>query len=117
MDGLVLLLALAAKPLSGWMMEHVPACPVASVGLQCPACGGTRAVRYFFGGAFSMSFVMNPAIFLLMVYLGVALILLNVGILLKVEGLEKIGLRMTDWRAVIVWAIAFAIFGVVRNFV
>lgn len=116
LDGVLLLLALAVRPLSRWMMRNVPTCPVAAAGLQCPACGSTRCVRYFFSGEFLVSFSMNPAVFLLIVYLGAALILLNVGALMKADRLEKIARAMTGWRAVIIWAIAFVLFGVVRNF-
>ena len=109
-------LALLAKLLTGWMLWLLPDCPVAKMGLLCPACGGTRCVRYFFSGQLGAAFGANPFFFVLIWYLGAALVLWNVGVLLNAPKAERIARRMTDWRAVIVAAVLFAIFGVLRNF-
>ena len=116
LDAGLLLVAMTAQTLTDWMLHVIPACPVAMLGLLCPACGGTRCVRYFFSGRFADAFVVNPFFFLLILYLAMALALLNVGVLLNVKKADQIARRMTDWRAVIVIAALLAIFGIVRNF-
>ncbi|MBQ7416074.1 MAG: DUF2752 domain-containing protein [Oscillospiraceae bacterium] len=107
--------AFAAVPLTGWMFRSLPDCLSMRVGLLCPACGGTRCVRYFFGGQLGAAFLANPFFFVLIWYLSAALVLLNVGVLFGVEPAQRIAKRMTDWHAVIVAAVLFAIFGVARN--
>ena len=116
LDLALVVFALAAVPLTGWMFAAIPDCPATKLGLLCPSCGGTRCVRYFFSGRFGDAFLVNPFFFLLILYLGAALVLLNVGVLLNVERSEKIARTMTGWRAVVICAILFAVFGVVRNF-
>ena len=112
----VLVIAMTAHTLTDWMLHMIPACPVATLGLLCPACGGTRCVRYFFSGRFADAFGVNPFFFSLILYLAAAMVLLNVGALLDVKKADQIARGMTNWRAVIVIAVAFAIFGIVRNF-
>lgn len=116
LDIALLALVLAARLLTGWMLEYIPDCPFTKLGWLCPACGGTRCVRYFFSGELGAAFAMNPFFFVLIWYLGAALALLNIGVLLKKTTAEKIALRMTDWRAVIVAVVVFAVFGMARNF-
>jgi hypothetical protein len=107
----------AAGPLSRWMIAFFPDCPIASMGFLCPSCGGTRCVRAFFSGDFVAALSLNPFFFVLIWYLGVALMLLNVGVLMRVEWAEKAARLMTGWQAVVIAAVIFVIFGVVRNFV
>ena len=109
-------LGLMAAPMTGWMFDVIPDCPATKLGLLCPSCGGTRCVRAFFSGDFLEAFGYNPFIFLLVLYLGAALALLNVGVLMKIEWAEKTARSMTGWQAVIICAVLFAIFGVTRNF-
>lgn len=116
LDAVALALMLGAGTLTGWMMAKIPACPVMSMGMLCPACGGTRCVRFLFSGQLAEAFMINPFMFVLIWYLGAALVLLNVGALLKVSWAESVALKMTGWRAVIIAAVIYAIFGVVRNF-
>ena len=117
LDLAVAALAALAIPLTNLMFRWLPDCMATRFGLQCPACGGTRCVRYFFSGQLVQSFRANPFYFVLILYLAVALILLNVGVLLELPGPEKVARGMTDWRVVIVGAILFVLFGVIRNFV
>ena len=116
LDLFLVLFALAAVPLTGWMFTAIPDCPATKLGLLCPSCGGTRCVRYFFSGQFAEAFAVNPFFFALILYLGAALVLLNVGILLNVKQAERIARAMTGWWAVVLCAVLFAIFGAVRNF-
>lgn len=117
LDVALLLLGLAAGWVTGWMLALIPNCPVTQFGWLCPACGGTRCVRYFFTGKFAQAFAMNPFVFVLIWYLGAALLLLNVGVLLNVPYAQRLAVRMTGWRIVIVAAVVFAVFGIVRNLI
>ena len=115
LDVLVGLLVLIAVPISGWMFRFLPDCPWVALGWQCPSCGGTRCVRYLFSGRMAEAFAVNPFLFVLIWYLIAALLLMNVGVLLKWKWAEKCARAMTDWRMVIAVAVLFVIFGIVRN--
>ena len=115
MDVGLVALILAAGFLSRWMIATLPPCPFVAAGLLCPACGGTRCVRYLTQGAFAEAFAVNPFVFLLVFYVGIGLILLNIGVLAKAQRVEKIACAMLGWQAVIVCAVLFVVFGVLRN--
>lgn len=117
LDGVLLVAVTLAVPMAKWMLWALPDCALAKVGVLCPSCGGTRCVRAFFSGEFGAAFSFNPFFFVLIWYLAAALVLLNVGVLLKVKWAERVARVMTGGTAVIIAAITFAIFGVVRNFV
>lgn len=117
LDGAVLIAVAAAIPMTRWMFQSLPACAAAKMGFPCPSCGGTRCVQAFFSGDFRAAFSFNPFIFVLVWYLGVALALLNVGVLLEIKWAERIARAMTGWQAVIVAAVAFVVFGLTRNMI
>jgi hypothetical protein len=117
LDGALLVAAALVVPLAKWMLWALPDCSFAKIGVLCPSCGGTRCVRAFFSGDFGAAFSFNPFFFVLICYLAAALVLLNVGVLLKVKWADRAARAMTSGAAVIIAAVAFAIFGVVRNFV
>ena len=115
MDMGLVVLVLFAGMLSRWMIAALPPCPFVAAGLLCPACGGTRCVRYITQGAIGEAFAVNPFIFLLIIYVGIGLILLNIGVWAKAQRVEKIACAMLGWQAVIVCAVLFVLFGVARN--
>lgn len=117
LDGALLIVATLVVPMAQWMLRTLPDCSFAKIGVLCPSCGGTRCVRAFFSGEFAAAFSFNPFFFVLIWYLGAALVLLNVGVLWKVKWAERAARAMTGGTAVIIAAITFAIFGVVRNLV
>lgn len=115
LDATLLLLLLCAGALAQWMMEVVPACPVAAAGYQCAACGSTRCVlalsRLEFGTAFSA----HPLLCLLLCYGFVGLVALHLGYLAGRPAFARMFRWLTDYRAVIGWAVAYALFGILRN--
>lgn len=117
LDAVLLIAAVLAGPMAKWMLWALPDCALARVGVMCPSCGGTRCVRAFFSAEFGAAFRFNPFFFVLIWYLAGALVLLNVGVLLKVNWAEKTARAMTGGTAVIVAAITFALFGLVRNLI
>jgi len=115
-DGAVAAFLLAAPYLASWMMAHLPSCPFAEAGVLCPACGGTRCVASLMSGEVGNAFSHHPYFLLLFVYLAVLLFVYHVGVLFRVTFAKKIAVFMADYRMVIAWAVAFAIFGLLRNF-
>ena len=59
---------------------------------------------------------MNPFFFVLIWYVGIAILLLNVGVLWNVRWAQRLSTGMLHWKAVIVIAVLFGMFGIVRNF-
>ena len=114
LDGGLLALVLVAGSLTKWMIRVIPTCPVARVGYQCAACGSTRCVLALTQGNVTGAFAAHPLLCLLLLYGAVGLVALN----LAAFGLEKgrrIFHRMVNYRVVIAWAVAYGIFGLVRN--
>ncbi len=117
LDGVLLIFLLLSAPIFRLMFRFLPDCPFAAMGFLCPSCGGTRCLRFLLRGQFADAFWMNPFIFLTAVYLLAALIFLNVGVFLNRPKLTKTARAMTGWKAVVSFAAAFAVFGILRNFV
>ena len=116
LDGALLVLALAGRALTGWMLgEGLTPCPYLQWGLLCPACGGTRCIHFLLRGKLLQSFQMNPYIFLTAVLCVTIVALLNVTAFTKKHCGEKITRKILKPRWLVVWAIGFAVFGVLRN--
>lgn len=112
----ILALSLLIPHISQFLLNAGPPCFFARLGVLCPSCGATRCVRYFFSGQFSSAFAMNPFIFGLMLYALIWLILVNIGYFTRWKSAKKISAFMVSPGAVIGLAIAFALFGILRNF-
>lgn len=114
LDGLLLLGAACAKFLAAAMIEYLPDCVFARVGITCPACGATRCVRAFFSGHFSEAFALHPFIFCLIWYLAAGLLALNLGYVFGEKHCQRIASAMLGGKAIIALAVIYAIFGVIR---
>lgn len=112
----ILALALLIPHISQFMLSSGPPCVFTLLGVQCPSCGATRCVRYFFTGQFSAAFSMNPFIFCLILYAILWLILVNVSCFTGWKPAGKISRFMVRPGVVITLAVAFALFGILRNF-
>lgn len=112
--GLVILAALAG-PAAKLLLTAPPGCILASVGFQCPACGGTRCVRYLASGQLADAFRMNPYFFLSILFLGLLLVLLNTTVLFG-KG-EKLLKKLATPTAAIIWAIGLIPFTILRNII
>ena len=115
-DLAILALALLIPRFSKLLLDAGPACIFTRWGLLCPACGGTRCVRYFFTGRFSLAFAMNPLIFILILYGIFWLFLVNLGCFARWKPAQKAASFMVRPGVVVSFAIAFALFGILRNF-
>jgi hypothetical protein len=112
--GLVIL-ALLAKPVTNRLLALSSGCKLASIGFQCPSCGGTRCVRYLASGQFADAFWINPYFFVSFLYLGVLLVLLNTSVLFG-KG-EKLLKKLATPTAAIIWAIGLIPFTILRNII
>lgn len=111
----LLILAFALRWISGLMMRWLPPCPAVELGFLCPACGGTRCVRYLAAGQLADAFRMNPYFFVSILFLGVLLVLLNTSVLFG-KG-EKLLRRLATPTTAIVWAIGIVPFTILRNII
>lgn len=97
------------------MSKYFPRCIFLEMGFLCPACGGTRCVYNIASGNFLKAFTLNPFIFLLVLYVILVVMLLNINYLFNVSFLKKTLAAMVHYKAVIVIAVLYALFGIVRN--
>ena len=90
---------------------HYPGCfLLATTGLYCPACGGTRATYALLHGDVATSLAMHPLVLPLAV-----LAALGIGwVLLRRRGLPLPALRVPD-RAIVAAFVLVLAFGVLRN--
>ena len=100
---------------TGTMMTVLPDCAFATTSFQCPACGGTRCIQSMFRGDLAASFQMNPYIFLSVCFLALLIILLNTATILEHRLSQKLLRILATPVSVIIWAIGFALFGILRN--
>lgn len=114
LDAGLLGFGLVAKFLASAMIDYLPDCIFARVGITCPACGATRCVRELFSGHWKTAFLLHPFLFCLSFYLAVALLLLNIGYLVPQKHCKTVGRAMMGPKAIIVLSILYALFGVAR---
>ena len=115
LDMTLVVLAISTRWISGLMMRWIPPCPSLELGLLCPACGGTRCVRYLASGQIVDAFRMNPYFFVSILYLGVLLMLLNSSVLFG-KG-SKLLKKLATPTAAIIWAIGLIPFTILRNII
>lgn len=113
----ILLLVLLAVPLSSWMMDTLPNCIVAELGYLCPACGSTRCVRALLSADFASAFRLHPLLCILLAHLSAILLLLNLGWLANLNPCRRAFRLLTDPHIFIGWAVAYVLFGILRNIV
>lgn len=116
-DVLIVLFALVGKVMAEVMIELLPGCPFNRYSLRCPSCGGTRAVYHLFNGELKAAFGYNQFFFLLTIYLFAVLILANLAYILNIDTCKRIFHKIANYKVIIVFAIIWLLFGVVRNLV
>lgn len=116
-DAVLATLALFVPKLAAIMINNIPSCPFAKMGILCPACGGTRCVQSFFSGRISDAFSYNAFFTVLIFYTFAIIILANLYCLFDVKRLKGILEMLAGYKAVIAGAVVFAIFGFVRAIV
>lgn len=114
--GIGALLVVFSRNIVGLMSDLIPYCYFAKNGNPCPSCGGTRCFGAFFSGRFVEAFKLNQYFFFLFIYLGLLFILLHVAAFTKHRAPKALLCRMAGTRAIIVWAVIYAAYGVLRYF-
>ena len=115
LDAGVLIFGLAAKFLASAMIDYLPDCVFARVGILCPSCGATRCVRELFSGHWGEAFMLNPFWFCLSLYLAAVLVLLNLGYLAGQKQCLKLGKAMISTKAIVILGILYVLFGIGRT--
>lgn len=116
-DVIVILAIVFVKPVVSCAMNVLPACFLGKIGLVCPACGGTRCFYNFFTGNLYASFMYNQFMFFMIVFALILIIVANLAFVFNLSAARKIFLRLSNFRVIIVLAVFYAIFGVVRNLI
>ena len=94
-------------------IKLIPSCWVCdSIGLLCPACGGTRCIINIFKGNFVQAFFSHMVFFVSIVYL----FIVNIVYIININREKKIlkWIYPKYWY-VIIFAIALVIYTIVRN--
>ncbi|MBQ3215446.1 MAG: DUF2752 domain-containing protein [Oscillospiraceae bacterium] len=113
LDAGLLLLYFVIGFITDSMLALPTGCVLATLGMECPSCGGTRCVRYLASGQFLKAFQMNPYFFVSIFYLGFLLVLLNSAVLFG-KG-EKLLKKVATPTAAIIWAVGLIPFTILRN--
>lgn len=115
LDAALLLILIFAGPLATWMIRRIPTCPLAALGYLCPACGSTRCILALSQLRIAQAFSFHPLLCILLVYCLLGWIALHLGHLGKRPLFRKLFAILTDYRAIIAWAIAYVLFAILRN--
>ena len=111
------LLALSAKPLAIVMMKIFPDCIFADIGIICPICGGTRAVINMFSGNFAAAWQSNAFFCVVGIFVVLLAVILNAELIFGAKWAKKLRKSLFTPRTVVAFAVAYVIFGAIRNFV
>ncbi len=115
LDAAVLIGLLLGVLIISWMQANITPCVFTHFGLLCPACGGTRCLRYLLQGQLQQAFLMNPYLFCTAFLALILVLLLNMAVLTqKHYGMSLVRLICKP-RWLIAWAVGFALFGILRN--
>ena len=117
LDLSIIALFLLLKPLANLLLTALADCIFDRLGILCPACGGTRAVFHFASGNFAESFHYNPFFFLLIIYFFLFMIIWNLEIFFGFGFAKKLRAGMHHPKTVIIFAILYVIFGIIRNWI
>ena len=115
-DGILALLLLFASTIASVMINNIPPCAFAEMGILCPACGGTRCVESFFSGRIAEAFDYNGFFTVLIFYSAVLLIVINLYCLFDFKRLKGVIKIMSGYKTIIVAAVLFAVFGFIRAY-
>ena len=98
------------------MKKYSPVCFFRANGITCPSCGGTRCVENILSGNLSAAFGHNQYFFCLAIYSVMGIVCLNIGYLFNINIARKVSDTMLSYKAIIIWAVIFLFFGILRIF-
>lgn len=112
-----LVAAVLATPwLTGWMIDSWPACWATEFGWLCPACGGTRCVRFLAQGRIWEALQSNWYMCLLLAYGGTLLVLAHLAVFARLRVAKKAVNVLCKDAVPVALCVGFALFGILRNF-
>ena len=114
LDAALISLIPIAYLLTQWMMVDMGPCYFLERGIQCPSCGGTRCVMYLSQFQFISAFKMNPFFFITAMICLAMVILLNISVFFNWNKGWNILKKVAKPYSVIIWAIGYAVFGMLR---
>lgn len=114
-DILLLPICFMTKWLSEIMLATNNPCEWTKYGLRCGTCGGTHCVSAFMSGKLGEAFTWNPIVFAGICYGLVSILLLNAGILGKMELANKVLKKMYSLPVFFVSIGAYIAFTILRN--
>ncbi len=117
LDGACLALCLAAPALTDRMLAGGGPCFSRSMGLLCPACGGTHCVNSFFRFRFAEAFTHNPAVFCGLIYGFAVLAAVNLAAFFPGGSFERVKRGMLSPPLLVALAVAYCAAGFLRNVV
>ena len=116
-DAIFAFLALSAPGIAALMIDNISSCPFSEIGILCPTCGGTRCVQSFFNGDISKAFKYNEFITVFIFYVIAILVIANLYCLFDIKKLKGVLKTAAGYKAVIICAILFVVFGLIRAIV
>lgn len=114
-DALLLIACPIAGLLSNLMIAKLPSCMFLRHGILCPTCGGTRCVKYLTQLRPLMAFKMNPYLFLTGLACAGLVVLWNLSVLFNIQWCSTALKKLCKPTYVILWAVGFVLFGILRN--
>ena len=117
LDGVLAFLVLCSGWIARLMLQVLPDCFVTRLGMECPACGGTRCIQAMAAGDLAAAFAYNGYIFVTAICAGIIFLGLNFGYVFSVSWCRKWMQRIPVARLVILWAVGFVLFGILRNLI
>ncbi len=115
LDAVIALGCIFISNIARFISSSSNTCLMKLFGLTCPSCGGTRCVYNFFKGNFAEAFGYNQFVFLIIIYILVLTVFLNLRYVFGFEFAKKPINYMVHPTTVIIIAISFVVFGVLRN--
>ncbi len=117
LDAALMIFLFVVKPIGNLLMEGVSDCIFTKYSLLCPSCGGTRSVYNFFDGNFAISWNYNPFFFIMIIYAFLLIAVLNLRYVFGVSRMGKLIKAKVHPITLVSFVIAFALFGILRNFI
>ncbi len=114
-DLLLVIFAFCGKFIAELMIKNIPNCHFRRYGILCPSCGGTRAVYATFNGKFSEAFNYNQFFFLLAFYVVALIVFANLAYVFEIKGAQTVFKKFSDYKVIILLAVLWFVFGVLRN--
>ncbi len=114
-DAVLLILAFNVKSIALLMGQNQPRCGFEQMGIICPSCGSTSCIYRLAKGDFVSAFLFNPMLFIILLYFGVVMVMLNLWCLFNLKFAEKVWKFMLGYVPIFILAGLYLVIGFARN--